>query len=314
MLGANRCMHNVGTPATTRRIDRGGEPMSEAAAPPLVETDWLQSHLDDPAIRVLDCTVHLRPAEGGGVRPESGREDWARSHVPGSGFADLINDLCDPDSRLPLMMPTPERFADAMGRYGVGEGTHAVLYDSGNGAWAARVWWMLRAFGFDSASVLNGGWQKWTAENRPVSDAAPQHPPARFVPRPRPQLIAGRDRVLAAVRDGGACVINALSPEEHSGEVARLPRPGRIAGSVNVPVQSLIDPATNAFLPQDQLRAAFERVGALDGRPIITYCGGGIAASGDAFVLAMLGVKDVALYDGSLSEWTADPELPMETG
>src|SRR5690606_15639294 len=127
----------------------------------LVETGELERQLGDPALRTLDCTVYLRPLEGGGVRPGSGREDWARAHIPGSGYADLLGDLSDRDSPLPVMMPPAAQFAEAMSRYGVGDGTRVVLYDTGSGTWAARVWWMLRAFGFDAAAVLNGGWIKW---------------------------------------------------------------------------------------------------------------------------------------------------------
>lgn len=278
----------------------------------LMETAALQERLQDPSLRVLDCTVYLRPAPDGGVRPDSGRDDWARAHIPGSAYADLLRDLSDRDSKLPLMMPPATQFEEAMSRYGVGEGTRAVLYDTAGGTWAARVWWMLRAFGFDNAAVLNGGLKKWTAEGRPVSSDPPRYPPARFVARARPSLIADKRAMLAAVDEGGACLVNALTADEHAGRVTRVARPGHIPGSVNVPAQSLVDPATNAFLPAEKLRAVFERAGALRGGRVITYCGGGIAAAGDAFVLALLGVEDLALYDGSLVEWSQDPDLPMQ--
>lgn len=280
----------------------------------LVETADLARQLDDPALRILDCTVYLKPAEGGGVRPVSGREDWARAHIPGSSYADLLGDLSDRNTALPVMMPPPEQFAAAMSGYGVGEGTRVVLYDTGGGTWAARVWWMLRAFGFDAAAVLNGGWIKWTAEGRPVSADPPQHPPARFVARPRPQLIASRQDVLDVLEQRDHCLVNALSPDEFAGRVSHVARPGRIPGSVNVPAASLVDPATNAFRPANELRALFQQAGVLDRAGVITYCGGGIAAAADAFVLALLGVDDIALYDGSLMEWAQDASLPMEAG
>jgi thiosulfate/3-mercaptopyruvate sulfurtransferase len=120
--------------------------------------------------------------------------------------------------------------------------------------------------------------------------------------------------VLAAVNDPGVRLVNALSAEEHSGKVTRVARPGHIPGSINVPAGSLVDPATHAYLDASELRAKFERAGAPDAGRIITYCGGGIAACSDAFVLTLLGAKDVAVYDGSLVEWSANPELPLETG
>lgn len=279
----------------------------------LTQTGELEARLDDPALRILDCTVYLRPVDGGGVRPDSGREDWVRSHIPGSAYADLLDDLSDHNSPLPVMMPPAEQFASAMSRYGVGEGTTVVLYDTDGGIWAARVWWMLRFFGFDDASVLNGGFVKWTAEGRPVSAEPPRYPPGNFIARPRPGLIAAKHDVVAALGNRTTCLVNALSADEHAGRVTRVARPGHIPGSVNVPAQSLLDPQTNALRPAVELREVFERAGVLGRDRVITYCGGGIAAAGDAFVLALLGVQNVALYDGSLVEWSQDAALPLET-
>lgn len=280
----------------------------------LVETDWLARHLDDPGVRVLECTVYLHPADPpGGFRVESGRAKWAEGHIPGSGFADLPGELSDRTSPLRFMMPPAEQFAEAMGRLGVGDGVRVVLYDRFVNMWAARVWWMLRAFGFDDAAVLNGGFRKWTAEGRPVSTDDGARPLRTFTPRPRPGLMTDRAGVLAALADGRACVLNALTEEQHRGGGIHYGRPGRIAGSVNVPARDLVDPRTHAYLPADVLHAKFQAAGALDAGRVVTYCGGGIAASSDAFVLHLLGHDDVAVYDASLSEWAADPTLPMET-
>lgn len=286
----------------------------------LVETDWLEDHLEDPDLRILDCTVYLtnyfdESAERR-VNVVSGREHWREGHIPGSDFADLTGELRDPDnSHFMFPMPTAERFAEAMSRLGVGEGTRVVLYDDSAHMWAARVWWMLRAYGFDAAAVLNGGWRKWTREERPVTTAPPDHPPASFVPRPRPELIADKEEVRAAIERPSVCLVNALAPDEFAGRgPVRYSRPGRIPSSVNVPALQLIDPETHAYLPADELQRKFEAAGADNAERVITYCGGAIAASSDAFVLKLLGWDDVALYDGSLTEWSADPELPMDTG
>jgi thiosulfate/3-mercaptopyruvate sulfurtransferase len=282
----------------------------------LVETDWLAKHLGDPGLRVLECTVYLHPADvPGGFRVESGRAKWAESHIPGAGFVDLQEELSDRTSRLRFMMPPAAQFAEAMGRAGVGEGVRVVLYDRAVNMWAARIWWMLRAFGFDDAAVLNGGFRKWTLEGRPVATDAGSGPARTFTPRPRPALVADKAGVLAALGESGTCVLNALTEEQHRGTGGiAYGRPGRIAGSVNVPARELVDPKTHAYLDADALRARFQTAGALDARRVVTYCGGGIAASSDAFVLALLGRDDIAVYDASLSEWAADPTLPMERG
>jgi thiosulfate/3-mercaptopyruvate sulfurtransferase len=282
----------------------------------LVETDWLAQHLDDPTVRVLECTVYLHPADvPGGFRVESGRAKWAEGHIPGAGFLDLQEELSDRTSPLRFMMPPAAQFAEAMGRAGVGDGARVVLYDRAVNMWAARVWWMLRAFGFDDAAVLNGGFKKWTVERRPVATDAGARPARTFTPRPRPGLIADKAGVLAALGAPGACVLNALAVERHRGtDGAPYGRPGRIAGSVNVPAGELVDPATHAYLPAEVLREKFTQAGVLDARRVVTYCGAGIAASSDAFVLTLLGRDDVAVYDASLSEWAVDPTLPMEQG
>jgi len=160
----------------------------------------------------------------------------------------------------------------------------------------------------------NGGFKKWTREGRPVTTGESTRPPRVFTARPRPELIADKAGVLAALGDDRACVLNALTEEQHGGGGVAYGRPGRIAGSANVPARDLVDPETHAYLPAGVLRGKFAAAGALDAGRVITYCGGGIAASSDAFVLTLLGHDDVAVYDASLSEWAADPALPMATG
>jgi len=283
----------------------------------LVETDWLETHLTAPDLRVLDCTV-LFDTDAHGFYLANGRDAWAQGHIPGSGFADLMSELADQESPLPFMMPPATQFAEAMSRYSIGDGTRVVLYEASRdrwaNMWAARLWWMLRAFGFDQAAVLNGGWHKWTMEGRPASTEPCSYPPARFTARLRPKLIADKGEVLAPIRDGGRCLINALTAEEFAGTTAYYGRPGHIPSSVNVPTVALVDPVTHAYLPAAQLHVQFAAVGALNRGQVITYCGGAIAACSDAFVLTLLGATNVAVYDGSLLEWAVDPTLPMETG
>src|SRR5262245_55430193 len=296
----------------------GRPPMSERARivnpQYLVETDWLAAHLADPDLRVFDCTTYLDPDPVTVYAVRSGRAEWEKGHVPGADHLDLQGELSDTSSPLRFTMPPADQFAAAMSRHGVGDGTRVVLYSVGSVMWAARIWWMLRAFGFDTVAVLNGGLDKWRAEGRPLSTEPPRHAPARFVARPRPEMIATKADVAAAIADPRASVINALTAKQHAGEGVHYGRPGRIARSANVPAHRLVDAERKVFLPAGDLAAMFADVGADRADKVITYCGGGIAASADAFVLALLGQDNVAVYDGSLSEWANDANAPMETG
>ena len=281
----------------------------------LIETDALERRLGDPGLRILDCTTHLIPDPKITYQVVPGRADFEKGHIPGAQFVDLQGDLSDKSHRFRFMTPSAEAFAAAMSRFGVGEGTQIVLYSTANPWWATRVWWLLRIFGFDDAAVLNGGWQKWSREGRPVETGpAKPRPPGHFAVREQRPLMVGKEEVLQAVGDTDVCTINALLPEQHAGIGGNsYGRPGRIKGSVNLPAAHLIDPRTNEFLPAAELRQRFDALGAFDKR-VITYCGGGIAASADALALVMLGHPEVKLYDASLGEWAVDPNLPMETG
>jgi thiosulfate/3-mercaptopyruvate sulfurtransferase len=280
--------------------------------PLLVAPEGLHDVLDDPALRVLDATVWLQiHPDGSEVTIESGRAAFEEGHIPGAGFADLI-ELSDPVRPAWFMLPEPDRFAEGMSRLGVGPGTHVVAYDAEDGIWAARLWWMLRAFGFDAASVLDGGLKAWRAAGLPLSTDTPEVAPGAFEARFRPELVATREEVEAVVRDGGACLVNALPAPLHRGEVPITPgRAGHIPGSVNVPTGDLVDPETNRLLPLDRVREHFAGAGVLDRPRVITYCGGAIAGAFDAFALALLGRDDV-VYDGSLVEWSSDPDLPLD--
>jgi thiosulfate/3-mercaptopyruvate sulfurtransferase len=279
----------------------------------LAETEWLAQHLAD--VVLLDCTIHLIPDPKITYVVQPAREDYEKGHIPGAQFCDVSRDVSDTGQKLNFMRQAPEDFAAAMRRFGINNETRVVTYSTGNPWWATRVWWLLREFGHDNAAVLNGGWQKWTAENRSV-ETGPSHarPPGNFKVQQVRNLMVGKAEVRAAVGDAGVCTLNALLPAQHSGAGSNsYGRPGRIAGSVNLPAAHLLDPATNTFLPADELRRRLGAVGALD-RPVIAYCGGGIAASADAFILTMLGCNNVRIYDASLSEWAKDASLPMETG
>lgn len=282
-----------------------------AVEPPmdmLVSAAWLEENLDDPDLVVLDCTVLIEPDGSGGLVSINGRANYESGHIPTAGFGDLLGDLSDPDSPFEFAMPSPEQFAAAMEKLGVSDQSRVVLYDAGGSVWAARVWWMLRWIGFDRAALLDGGLNAWTADGRSLSSEPAERKTGRLTVRLRPALIADRDEVLASIGDDSVTLIDSLPAAHFRGEIAMYARPGHIPGAVNVPVFSARD-ETGHFRSLDELDSIFD--GDRDGRAI-TYCGGGIAASSNAFAMTLLGFSDVAVYAGSLQEWTADPDNPME--
>ena len=285
----------------------------------LISTDDLAARFGRPDLRVYDCTTYLEPPAPGSDDPYtvvSGRQTFVAGHVPGADFLDLQGELSATDTRLKFTMPPAEPLARAFGRHGLGDGSRVVLYSLGTMMWATRVWWMLRALGFDGAAVLDGGFDRWQAEGRPVeAGEAKGYPPAALTPRPRPGRFVDKAAVKAAIGDPGTVTVNALGPQFHQGlEPSRYGRPGRVPGSVNVPAATLVDPATKKFVSPADALARFTEAGIDRDRRVIAYCGGGISATIDLFLLHQLGFDDLTLYDGSMGEWAKDPSLPIETG
>lgn len=285
----------------------------------IVSADWLREHLHDDALRVFECTTYLDPptAESDApytVRP--GRADFDAGHVPGAGFLDLQGELSDASgpSHLRFTMPSAEALAEAFGARGIGDSSRVVLYSRVNMQWATRVWWMLRAIGFDHAAILDGGFEHWCATGGGLSTDACEYASAQLSARPRSGLFADRAEMQAAIGNAGICTINALSPELHRGDSDRYGRPGRIPGSVNLPAAALSDPQSKLFVSPEAAAQHFAAIGAhKDGRNLV-YCGGGIAATLDAFLMHQLGYENIAVYDASMSEWARDESLPIETG
>jgi len=276
----------------------------------LVTTEWLSRHLGEPDLVVLDCSVRTRVDEGGGFTITSGRADYESGHIPGAGFADLMGDLSDRTSALRFAVPPPEQFAAAMGALGVGDESRVVLYSSSDPGWETRVWWMLRWIGFDRAAVLDGGLKAWKSEGRPLSTEPANRPGRRLTVALRPELIADRDEVLAAIGTRDVTIVDSLPAASYEGKMSFYGRRGHIAGAINIPAGSLVD-ETGHYLPLEKLAAMHP--GDRDGR-VITYCGGGIAASSSAFTMSRLGFSSVAVYTASLQEWAPDPANPMEVG
>lgn len=281
----------------------------------LVGTQWLEKHVDDENIRVFDCSTVLQFEEGGKrpYRVVNCAQDHHAGHIPGAGYFDLQGDFSVESSPFGMTLADPTTVASAFEKAGVDDGTRVVLYSRRSQSWATRFWWMLRWLGFDNAAVLDGGFEKWVAEGRPLSTQPCNYPDGHLTVRLRPELFVGKTEVLTATQDPATCLVNTLGRDIFSGENPRYGRPGRIPGSVNVPQVELVDPSDNTFLPPNEIASALASQAAETAERYITYCGGGIFATVAAFWLNQLGHDNVAVYENSMSEWGPDPSLPIET-
>ncbi|MGK0225158.1 MAG: thiosulfate/3-mercaptopyruvate sulfurtransferase [Limisphaerales bacterium] len=282
---------------------------------PLVSTNWLAENINDPDLLIFDVSIYLEFVEGRGNQASSGKDKYLESHIHGAQFLDLIRELSDADTTIPFMMPAADRLARILEDYGVGDNSKIVIYNDGVPMWSTRLWWMIRSIGFDSVSVLDGGWQKWQVEDKPVDNQdALVRRSTGLTADPQPQFWADKATMTDNIESASACTINALSPQVFTGELNQYGRPGHIPGSHNVYYGSLLNKQDGTFVAPDSLRQKFENIGALGEKPVITYCGGGISATMDALMLFMLGKTDVAVYDGSMAEWTRDAALPLSLG
>jgi len=276
---------------------------------PLVSTGWLADHLGDPALRVVDASWYL-PQMG-----RDGRAEYDAGHIPGALFWD-IDEIADSTTGLPHTIPTEEEFARHMSALGIGNGSTVVAYDGIGLFSAARPWWMLRHFGHDRVAVLDGGLAKWKAEQRPLSAEVPSPAPTSFSPILRHDLFRDLTAIKANIRGGAEQVLDARGVGRFLGtEPEPRPgcRPGRIPGSFNLPYGRLVDPDDQTLLPADELRELYEAAGIDLAGPITTTCGSGVTACALALGLAVLGRDDIAVYDGSWSEWGSRDDTPIET-
>lgn len=238
----------------------------------LVSTDWLADNLENENLRIFDTTVYLQPKEGGGGYDiETGVANWTKAHIPGAGFLELVTEFSDTTTDIPFTMPPAERCCELAMSHGVSDDSLVVLYSDGLPMWATRAWWMFRSVGFDNVFVLDGGWQKWRREGRPVSDVDTPYPTGSMSVNPRPEMWADKEDMLRIMEDGSSCTLNTLSPEVYSGKLNNYGRPGHIPGSHNVFYGDLIDPDAGTFLPVDALSERFRASGSLDPGPVVIY-------------------------------------------
>ena len=281
---------------------------------PLVSSQWLADHIGADEMVVVDASVVSVAGPDG--RPSgryvTGHDQYlVDGHVPGAVFGDLVSELSDHRADLPFTRPDAERFEAAVGALGITNETTVVVYDSSVGLWAARLWWLFRAFGYDDVAVLDGGFTTWQREERPIDVGHVEPEPALFLADERPELWVDKAYVEAVVRGDEQAALVCGSPRaEFAGHEGRRPRLGHIPGSVNAPADELVAD-DRRFASPAQLRALLAP--ALGAGRVVVYCGQGIAASADALALTLVGERNVALYDGSLTEWAADGDAPLAT-
>lgn len=297
--------------------------MSERNIPLLVTTDWLAERMDDPKLRILDATTFLKqPAEGGYYDVWSGKDVYDKGHIQGAVYADLLGELSDSNSSFKFTVPPREQFVEKITDLGVGDDTFVVVYDQAQAVvgapiigsdWASRLAWQLRYEGFENVAVLDGGFLKWKNEGRPTSIEEGSYPKGHFTGTRNDDLLATKEDVKNAMDDDNVVLINSLSPADFAGETDTYERSGHIPSSVNVFFGQHSDQDTLQLHPKEQLRETFEKVGALNpNKKVITYCGSGIAATWNALILNQLGQDNVAMYDGSMTEWANDKDLPLK--
>lgn len=275
----------------------------------LVSTEWLEQALGAPDLRIVDATF-LLPGNGRDARAE-----YEAAHIPGAVFLD-IDEVADTDSPLPHMLPSEAKMASRAQALGLSDGARIIVYDNSPLHSAARGWWMLKSFGARQVAILDGGFQKWMAEGRPVESGAPAVRRGHFTARLDRERIADKQAVLGLIGDAGWEIVDARGAPRFAGEEPE-PRPGLVSGHMpgarNLPQGRLFN-EDNRWKRGDALRAAFDAAGVDLARPMVTTCGSGVTAAVLLFGAHLLGKDDVRLYDGSWSEWGADPATPKATG
>jgi thiosulfate/3-mercaptopyruvate sulfurtransferase len=276
---------------------------------PLVSTEWLASELGASDLRILDASNHL---------PDAGRDpraEYEAGHIPGAAFMDLAS-LVDTASPVPSALPRPEQFAARMQALGVGDGSRIVIYDDSAVKTSGRAWFMLTAFGARTVAILDGGLGKWRAEGRPLESGEPAFDERHFTARPDAAKVRSKAQVLANIDNRAEQLVDAREAGRFTGELPDFRpgiRSGHIPGSRSLPFTELYND-DGTFKDPASLRAAFEEAGVDLAQPVVTTCGGGVTAAVLSFAMHLLGKHDTALYDGSWSEWAADPATPKALG
>ena len=280
----------------------------------IVSCEWLRKRLPDKSIRIFDCTTYLHYADKDTSKPydvESGIKNYKTGHIPNAAFLDIQKKLSNNDSRFKFTIPDYDLLVKSLQELGIGDPFHIILY-SGNGIqWATRVWWLIFVLGFKKVSILNGGIKEWKRLGYDLEKGERKHKPAKFIPCIDKTVFVDKKRTYDSINQDKCILLNALTSDIHRGENSRYGRLGRIPGSKNIPFVELVD-STQKFISPDKAQAIFENHNIDKKTRVLNYCGGGIAATLNAFVLRQLGIEKLEIYDNSMSEWAMDHNLPIE--
>ncbi len=278
----------------------------------LIDAVELQSILGSGTVRLFDATVLFSAQPDGTLAARSGIDAYREAHIPSAAFFDHLGQFADPDSTLRNTLLGINELQSAIGEAGIGPDDLVVVYSSQFLMWATRAWWMLHYAGHSNVRVLNGGLAAWQAAGFPTETGEHQYPPTLFSAIPRLERYVTKDEINAAI-GSAACTIDALPSDLYEGTSNRhYGRPGHIPGAINLPNHQLQN--EQAYKPVSEIRSALAQRGLLDAPQVYAYCGGGIAATVDALACLLCGQQAVAVYDGSMSEWSRDPHAPLKTG
>jgi thiosulfate/3-mercaptopyruvate sulfurtransferase len=282
----------------------------------LVTTDWLQQNLGAEDLSIIDIRGYVKSRDLGGGKQVAdyipATDEYLAAHIPGSVFVDWTVDITDPDDPVKTQIAPPERFRQAMEARGIGDDSGVVIVDHSSGHFATRMWWALHYYGHDNVAILDGGFNKWQREGRPLTDTVPTPSPAAFTPMLRPESRATWEDVAREIDSPETTIVDARDADTYTGRVWRGPRKGHIPSAINLSSKTLYTPE-GTWKSDEELAEIMSAAGVTPERKTVAYCNGGVTATAVLFGLHRLGNHNFANYDGSWNEWGGRQDLPAET-